>query len=49
MEIITRKNDRYLDVKMKHDGLTIEIGLLDEKEQKELALILLAAAIELLA
>lgn len=47
MEIITRKNDKYLDVKIKHDGLIIEIGLLDEKERKELALILLSAAIEL--
>ena len=48
MEILIRKNTIYLDVKVKYGNTTIEIGLLDDKERKELAQILLGAASELL-
>ena len=48
MEFKIRKNAVYLDVKLKHDGTLIELGLHDEKERKALANILLDAASELL-
>jgi len=48
MEFKIRKNTVYLDVKLKHDGTIIELGLHDEKERKALANILLDAASELL-
>ena len=48
MEFKIRKNTVYLDVKLKHDGTIIELGLHDEKERKALADILIDTASELL-
>lgn len=48
MEIIIKKNGKYLDVKIVEDALEINFGLRNEEECKELALLLLNAATELL-
>ena len=48
MEIIINWNAKYQDISIRYGGTTLDLGLHDERERKELAQIFLAAAEELL-
>lgn len=48
MEINIRKNGKYVEVKLKHDNVEINLGLFDDAERKELASVLIGAALDLI-
>ena len=48
MKIIINWNAKYQDISIQHGGTTIDLGLHDKRERKELAQIFLDAVEELL-